>query len=65
MVTTFAKDNSYVAVSAGSQLDDVVIYHEPFAVFLWATYYNTTIKRIPVPAIRPRCPEAPFRYRAD
>lgn len=65
MVTAFAKNDSFVGTSHVFDQVEVIIYHEPFTVFPYAMYYNTTIKLIPVPAIRPSFPEQMFRYRAD
>jgi hypothetical protein len=65
MVTAFAKDDSYVAVSNGLQYDEVIVYHEPFAATSYSTFYTKTVKLIPVPAIRPSFPETPFRYLAN
>ncbi|MEO7132577.1 MAG: hypothetical protein ABIZ07_14495, partial [Dermatophilaceae bacterium] len=64
MATAFAKDDSYVGVGDGLY-DDVVVYHEPFTGISWRSYYNTTVKWIPVPAIRPSFPKQSFRYRID
>jgi dipeptidyl aminopeptidase/acylaminoacyl peptidase len=65
MVTAFAKDNAIADTSRVFGENEVVIYHEPFAFASYSMYYNTTVKRIPVPAIRPSFPEQTFRYRGD
>ena len=64
MVTAFAEDDSNTGVG-DRPYDEVVIYHEPFTVISWRSFYNTTVKRIPVPAIRPSFPEQTFRYLAE
>ena len=64
MVTVFAKDDSTVSFQDLPSVENV-IYHEPFARLASPIHHDPSITLIPVPAIRPSFPKAPFRYQAD